>query len=196
MVQVYRNVREVVGIFDNHIRMEETIADLENSGIGRHLISVLGSEAAIKKQFGKNNPASDLLKDHPQAPRSPDIKQEELSVAQGAIISSGILTGVVAAIIAAGAITLPGALVTTIMIGGVGGGAVGAILAKLLGDKYASYFQQQIDQGGILLWVTSPDTDIENKALAVLKEHNARDIHVHELPASMADKPAGILASV
>ncbi len=174
-------VREAVGIFDAYDPMEKAIEELQISGFGRHQISVLGTEAAVRKRFGEKHVKTELLVDHPDAPRSPDIKKEELGIAQGVLVGGGILTGVVAAVIASGGLAVPG-IVTAAAIGGAGGTAGGGVLAKLLGDKYGEFFQNQIDQGGLLLWVNTPDKEAEAKAQAILKKYGAKDVHVHELP--------------
>lgn len=182
MTQQQEKIREAVGIFDDYDRMEKAIEILEEEGFGRHQISVLGSEAALKERFGTEQVSTQRLKDHPDAPRSPDIKREELAIGQGVLIGGGLFTGVAAAVIAAGGMAAPG-LVTAAVLGGAGGSAVGAVLARLLGEKYAAFFQQQIEEGGLLLWVNTPDPAMEAKAQAILKEYGARDVHVHDLPA-------------
>lgn len=174
-------VREAVGIFDDYDQLEQAIEALQVGGFARHHISVLGSDGAVKERFGAPHVQTGLLEDHPDAPRSPDIKKEELAIAQGALMSGGMLTGMAAAFIAAGGLAVPG-LLATVLIAGTGGTAVGAVLAKLLGDKHAEFFQKQIDHGGLLLWVATPDVAAEGKAREILKRYGARDIHVHELP--------------
>src|SRR3546814_10450965 len=86
----------------------------------------------------------------------------------GAIVASG---GTLAAIIAA-----------TAVAGGTGG-LIGSILAKWLGDHHARYLQEQIDHGGLLLWVRTWNAEDEGRAVAILKKHSSRDAHVHALPA-------------
>jgi hypothetical protein len=171
------SVREAVGIFDGYDQMEKTIEALQRDGFGRHQISVLGSEAAVKEKFGARHVKTELVEDHPDAPRSPNIKKEELRLAQGLPVGGGLLTGVVAAVImSGGGVAVPG-IVTTAVVTGAGGTVVGAYLAKLLGDKYAEFFQNQINQGGLLLWINTPNMAMEAKAIAILKQHGARDVH-------------------
>lgn len=190
MNQQKEKIREAVGIFDAYDQMEETIGDLQISGFARHQISVLGTEAAVKERFGAPHVKTELLKDNPDAPRSPDIKKEELGIAQGLLIGGGTVTGVVGAVIASGGLAVPGAVMAA-ALGGAGGITAGGVLAKLLGDKYAEFFQKQIDQGGLLLWVNTPDKDAETKAQAILKKYGARDVHVHEFPAEGAQEDDG-----
>ena len=71
-------------------------------------------------------------------------------------------------------------MVTTAAIGGLGGGAVGGLLAKVLGDEYSDFFERQIKSGGLLLWVKTPTREKEEKAQKILKEFDASDVHVHQ----------------
>ncbi|MGE0754419.1 MAG: hypothetical protein AB7L92_04595 [Alphaproteobacteria bacterium] len=189
----HTNIREVVGIFENYEAMGQTIDELERAGIGRHLISVLGSEKAMKERFGTDALDVNVLEDNPESPRSPFFKQEELSIAQGALISCGIIGGVGIAILAFGA-AVPGILLTGVLAGGAGGGAIGAAFAKMLEDKYSSFFQKQIDNGGVLLWVNCQDEATEEKTLQIMKHSNAHDVHIHEFPMSGSHRPSDMRA--
>ncbi|MDB2414810.1 hypothetical protein N9W34_03470 [Rickettsiales bacterium] len=179
-------VREVVGIFKNYEDMENAIDELEISGFSRHHISVLGSQKAVKETFGDSRVNAELLADNPDVPRSPDIKKEEMGLGQGILVSGGMVAGVASAIIASGGVAAPG-IITTIAVGGAGGTAVGAVLAKLLGDKYSEFFQNQIDNGGLVLWVNSPKIGMEIKAEEIMKKYGAEDIHVHEIPVNTSE---------
>jgi len=180
MNETSETIREVVGIFDDVNSMQEAISELEVSGFERRHISVLGNENALQEHFGKAELPTELLEDNPQTPRAANIKLEELGIGQSMLVSGGLLTGVVGAVIASGGLVIPGATVTTAVIGAAGGTAAGAGLAKLLGDKYAEFFHKQIEEGGLLVWVNTPDTEHESKAQAVLRKYGARDVHTHE----------------
>ena len=53
-----------------------------------------------------------------------------------------------------------------------------------IGDHHARYLQDQMDCGGLLLWVNTRDAALEKRAVEILKQHSAGDIHVHALPAA------------
>jgi hypothetical protein len=44
--------------------------------------------------------------------------------------------------------------------------------------------QEQLDRGGVLLWVHLRDATAEERALDVLRRHGARDVHMHDIPAT------------
>jgi len=169
--------REAVGIFDNIDALQSSIQELQSAGFDRSYISVLGSEAALKGIFGTLSTNTKTLAEDPNTPRAVNITQEEVSIAQGALVTGGIMVGVAAAIIASGGlVALSGALA-----GIVGGTAAGGILAKLLGDKYTEFFDNEILRGGLLVWVKTDNAEKEKSACVILKKHNARNVHVHDV---------------
>ena len=163
MTKKFRNTREAVGVFHNFNEMQKAIAELEISGFERRHISVLGSETAMREKFGRTQEKPEQLENHPEAPRSPNVAPEEVGVAQGVIVVGSTAIGIAAAAIASGGFAIPGAAITSVIVGGVGGTVVGGILAKVLGDKYADFFQKQIDKGGLLLWVQTENAEKEKK---------------------------------
>lgn len=87
--------------------------------------------------------------------------------AAGAVVATG---GTLALVIAAAALA-----------GGVGG-LLGSLLAKSVGDHHARYLQDELDHGGLLLWVRTWTSDDEKRASAILSRHSGRDVHIHTLP--------------
>ena len=49
--------------------------------------------------------------------------------------------------------------------------------------RHAEWLQEQLDRGGILLWVRTPTAEDERKAMEVLTRYSAHDVHIHEIPA-------------
>jgi hypothetical protein len=49
--------------------------------------------------------------------------------------------------------------------------------------RHADWLQEQLDRGGILLWVRTSDSVAEEAALSILKRHSAHDVHLHDIPA-------------
>jgi uncharacterized protein (DUF2249 family) len=66
-------------------------------------------------------------------------------------------------------------------LAGGAGGLFGAILAKIVGDHHAHHLQEQLDHGGLLLWVQTKDGAHEKRAVDILKKHSGRDAHVHAI---------------
>ena len=70
--------------------------------------------------------------------------------------------------------------------GGVGGGAIGGVLAKIIGQHHADYIEDQLERGGLLLWVRTWSAADEKHAIEILANHSGSDVHVHDLPATHA----------
>ena len=48
--------------------------------------------------------------------------------------------------------------------------------------EIADLIQEQIDHGGLLLWVRTRDEDHEKRAVDILKKHSGKDVHLHDIP--------------
>ncbi len=68
----------------------------------------------------------------------------------------------------------------TAIIGGLA--YLGAVGARLLGRDRAEALKDQLDRGGLLLWVHCRDGEHERRAVEILTRHGAEDVHVHDLP--------------
>ena len=78
--------------------------------------------------------------------------------------------------------TLAAGITAAVLAGGAGG-LIGSILARWVGDHHAHYLQEQMDRGGLLLWVRTWDAEGERRAVEILRKHSGGDVHVHALPA-------------
>jgi len=83
------------------------------------------------------------------------------------------------------------ALVGAAVAGGAGG-LVGATLSGFIDSHHAHYLQEQLDRGGLLLWVRTPDALHEHRAVDILKRHSAEDVHVHDLPDLAFEVKGGV----
>jgi hypothetical protein len=173
-----KSLHEVVGVFTVLDKMDDAIRELGVSGFSRLDISVLGSQHAMKEAFGKKIPETQYLGDSLKTPRSANIAGEELAIAQGVLVGGGLLAGVVSVVIVSGGLLASG-IAISLILGGTAGTAVGAFLAIMQGEKYASFFQKQIDSGGLLLWVRTSSKKKEEIAHKIFKKYGAHDVHVH-----------------
>lgn len=65
-------------------------------------------------------------------------------------------------------------------------------LSRCIDSHHAHYLQDQLDRGGLLLWVRTPDEEQERKAVKILKRHSADDIHLHDLPEPAFSTEGGV----
>lgn len=173
---------EAVGVFDDARTFQGAIDELESSGFDRADLSLVAGEDAVRAKLGHMYDKVADLEDDPKVPRAAFVSTEAIGDAEGGLIGG---LGYVGAVAAAGAVvasggTLAGALVVAALVGGAGG-LIGSALAKLVGDHHARYLQDQLDRGGLLLWVRTWDTAHERRAIEILSRHSAHDVHVHAL---------------
>jgi hypothetical protein len=185
------SLREAVGVFANANDLQAAIDELLSSGFHRAELSLLAGESALNVKLGGFVDARDF-EDDPTVPRSAYVSPEAIGDAQGGIVGALAYAGattVAGTVILSGG-TIAAALVAATLAGGAGSVA-GAVLGKWLGDHHACYLQTQIDHGGLLLWVRTRDVKAEERALRILREHSARDAHVHTLVSEAVQVAAG-----
>jgi hypothetical protein len=181
------NVCEVVGVFHKAEDLESAIDELLISGFDRAEISLLASEDAVATKLGGYyRPASELA-DDPAVPRAAFVSTAAIGDAEGALIGGLAYVG---AIVATGAVVMSGgalaAAVTAAALAGGAGGLVGSVLARLVGHHHAAYLQDQIENGGLLLWVRAWNESDEARALEIITKHAADKVHSRGICATTA----------
>jgi hypothetical protein len=180
-----KSVREAVGVFQSADALQDAIDDLESSGFDRAELSLAASERAIEEKLGHVYRKVSELEDDAAVPRVSYVAPESIGNAQGALVGGLMYVGAVAT---SGAIVLSGgalaAAIAAAVAAGGAGALIGAVLAKWIGDRHARHLQQQLDHGGLLLWVRAWNTEREARAVEILKAHSGQDVHIHELPAA------------
>ena len=152
-------------------------------------MSLLAGERAVEEKLGHRYKKVSALADHPTVPRAAYVSTEAIGDAEGGLIGGLMYVGGVAAagaVVASGG-TLAAAIAAAALAGGAGG-LIGSILAKWVGDRHAHYLQEQMDRGGLLLWVRTWDAELEKRAVEILRKHSAGDAHIHALPAEANTK--------
>lgn len=185
-----QRVREAVGVFDTVDTLQGAIDELLSSGFDRAELSLLASECAVEMTLGSVAFRRVELEDNPATPRGVYVSPDAIGTAEGGLIGGLAYLGAVAT---AGVIALAGGPLTAIIVGsllaGGAGGILGTGLAELVGRRRASYFQEQLDRGGLLLWVRTWDVHRENRAVEILRQHSGADVHVHDFPSTTASQP-------
>ncbi|MGD9923585.1 MAG: hypothetical protein AB7V13_19420 [Pseudorhodoplanes sp.] len=189
--QEIRTIREAVGIFHRNEDLQSAIDELLSSGFHRSELGLLASETAVREKLGAQFKSISALADDPAVPRAAYVSPEAIGDAQGGLIGALVYVGAAAA---AGAVVASGgtlaAIITAVVLAGGTGGLLGSALAKWLGDRHATYLQDQIDRGGLLLWVRTRGTTDEQRAIDILKRHSGGEVHVHAPPMQVAN-PTG-----
>jgi len=182
-----RRAREVVGVFSDSYTLDSAVEELVNSGFDLGDISLLAGEDAIIDKLGHKYDKVEAAEDDPVAPRVAYVPKDAFSRKEIAL--TGALVYVGATLAAGAALASGGALAMLLASGLVGaefGGLVGAVLGEVMEDRHAHYLREQLDHGGLLLWVKAPSPELEERAKQVLAKHSGRDVHAHDMPVATA----------
>jgi hypothetical protein len=178
-----QSIREAVGVFETPESLEATIDELQRSGFNRAALSLLAAETAVDAKLGHKYRKIAELEDDPIVPRCCYVSTESIGDAEGGLVGGLMYIGATAtagAVVASGG-TLALVISAAALAGGVGG-LFGALLADWLGRHHAHHLQEQLDHGGLLLWVRTWTPEQEARAADILSRHSGRDVHVHTLP--------------
>jgi hypothetical protein len=189
----HESVREAVGVFHDEDSLRSAVDDLLIAGFDRSYLSLLASHKTVEDKLGAKSEKIAEIEDEADVPVNAYAESDSRTEAEGIVIGGLAYVGAVGAIgaIVATGGTVAAALIAAAAAGGAGG-LIGVALSKLIEDHHARYLQEQLDRGGLLLWVRTPDAEHENRALDILKRHSADDVHVHELPDAKYEFKGGM----
>ena len=170
-------IQEVVGVFSSAEDLQDTIRDLEGTAFPRQDISVMGSRDELVEAFGEKTVNPLMAMDDDSTPREAPARPEEETIGAAALVGIPAYVGAMGLALASGAVAFP-AIIGAAIIGGIGGGSVGVVLNKLFGTRATRHIEEQIQKGGLLLWVRAPDEKRQSLAMQIMRNHNAHDVHV------------------
>jgi hypothetical protein len=175
-------VREAVAVFDDVSSLETAVDELHAAGFGEDAISLLAGHDAVERKLGRMYRRVEELEDDPRAPRTAFVSAKNLGERESRVLGS--LT-VLPTVIAAGTVVASAGAVAAAIVGtAIAGALVGTVFTHWMDRRHADWLQEQLDRGGVLLWVRTPTEEDERKALEILTRYSAHDIHIHEIPAA------------
>ncbi len=178
-----KTIREAVAVFPNAASLEDAIDELRSSGFDRPEISLLAAQGTVDEKLDHIYERVSELEDDPSVPRTAYISTESRGDAEGGMIGGLMYLGAVStagAVVASGG-TLAAAIASAAVAGGIGA-TIGSALALWIEQHHADYLQDQLDHGGLLLWVRTRDQAREEKAVDILRRHAGKDVHLHDMP--------------
>jgi len=182
-MQERKPVREAVAVFTNAEDLEAAVDELLSSGFARAELSLLAAADTVRKQLSHAFLSIRELEDEADVPVTAYVARESVGDAEGAVVGGlmyvGAFLGLGPVLASGGTI---GAAILAAVIGGGGGTALGALIARFLGQSHADHLEEQLLRGGILLWVRTRDTEHEEKARKILARHSGQDVHIHGVP--------------
>jgi len=178
-------LREAVAVFDCAAALEAAVDDLQSHGFDRAELSLLAGDDTVRRTLGHLYRRTEELEDDPHVARAAWVSTASRGDAEAGLVGTPLYIGAVTAagiVIASGG-TL-GAVAAAAALAGGAGGLIGAVLATWLGAHHARHLEGQLEKGGLLLWVTTRDTERETRAGEILARNGGRDVPVHTLPAT------------
>ena len=174
-------VREAVAVFDDVSALESAFDELRAAGFAKDQISLLAADAVVERKLGHLYQRVEELEDEPRAPRTAFVSGKHMGEREDRLLGSLI---VLPTVLAAGTVVATAGAVAAAIVGtALAGALLGTVFTHWMDQRHADWLQGQLDRGGILLWVRTPDEAAERTAMAVLTRHSAHDIHIHEIPA-------------
>lgn len=181
------SMREAVAVFDDPKTMQQALSDLQGSGFDRADISFIARDSYFRGHLAQDYRDMHAAEDDPKAERATPVEETDIRQRRTLEISTGATIAAFAAVgltVATGGATALAAGIGAAAAGGAAG--LGALLGKLYGQGQQKFMQEQIDRGGVLVWVHLRDATAEERALDILRRHGARDVHLHDIPATAA----------
>lgn len=185
--------QEIVGTLPSPEALESAVSELTSAGWDRSELSILAPHSLLGGEAV--GAETRQLADDPKVEHQAMVS--DVDMRQGRTLATG-MAGVVSAFVASGATILTGGTALAAIVGAaVAGGGAAALVegaASLAGKKRDDFLNEQLQQGGILLWARLEDPTGADRARAILARHGATDIHVHPIagePAAAAGQAAG-----
>lgn len=173
---------EAVAVFHDAAKLDAAVDALKKAGFKDEALSLLASEDAVEKKLGHRYERVEEMEDSDEAPRVAYRTQADLDDSEGTIIGS--LT-FLPAVIAAGTVVASAGVVAAAVTGtAIAGALIGTVLTRWLDHRHADLLQEQLEHGGLLLWVNIPTVDERDSAVRILMAHDGTDVHVHDFAKS------------
>jgi len=184
-----QSVREAVGIFFESQHLHEAVDELKASGFDLADIGLLAGEYTVKQKLGDFYNAINESADSPDGPRTAFVADKSVGDTVHGFIGALFFVGTT---VASGAIVASAAVLGGGLLAAVGGavalvGITGGALSLIIHESDAEYLEQQVDEGHLLLFVRTDDSEREKVALDILSKHGAFDAKIYEAPAIKQD---------
>lgn len=164
-------LQEVVAVFDSATQLEDAVFDLQRHGFDRAAFSLLASEHVVQQKLGRPYQSIQEMEDAPGAPRETFYSRVSRIEAE---------FGLPALLAAIGGLAF-GTLVVPALIAAGTGAAIGGVLGRMIHQHHAERLREQLERGGLLLWVNVRNEAEAEKAVQILNTNSAHDVHVHAL---------------
>lgn len=169
---------QAVAVFHDVAELDAAVEALIEAGFKRDDISLLASEVTVEEKLGHRYERVEDMGDNADAPRVAYRTLGEFADTERTI--ANVLT-YLPTMIAAGTVVASAGVVAAAVTGtAIGGAVLSTALARWLDQSHADHLQEQLEHGGLLLWVDTPGAEQQETALRLLKDHSGTDVHLHD----------------
>lgn len=169
---------QAVAVFQDVATLDSAVASLVEAGFNINDVSLLASDVTVADKLGHRYERVEELEDCAEAPRVAYRTLDEFADTERTV--ANVLT-YLPTIIAAGTVVASAGVVAAAIAGtAISGAVLSTVLARWIDKAHADHLQQQLEHGGLLLWVNTPTAEKQGTAIRVLKEHAATDVHLHD----------------
>jgi hypothetical protein len=175
---LHYTAREVVAVFADTKGVEAAIEQLAMAGVDRAALSVRGVDTEPPSQLGAASRSALAIAKDQAAPRAAFISHgtrvEGKAVAIALPLQIGSFAGAWAVAAAGGALV---AAIGAAAVGGAVGAGLGILLLRAVAHHHAAGIEAQLTQGGLILWVATPDDAAEPLVRDVLCRNGGQSVH-------------------
>jgi hypothetical protein len=173
--------REAVAVFDDVGDLEAAVEDLKEAGFPEDAFSLLAADEAVERKLGHVYRRVEEVEDEADVPRRRYAALNRLGDREDRVASAVTM---LPDLIAAGTVVGSSGPIAAAIAGLTTAGAtLATVLSHFMNRSHADWLQEQLDRGGLLLWVRTPTEADERRAIEVLTRHATHDVHIHEVPA-------------
>jgi hypothetical protein len=186
-------IREAVGVFHDQRSLQSAVDGLLIAGFDRSYLSMLADRRSVEAKLGHTVETVSDLEDDTEVPTRAFIGIDSLTEGKGVLFGVPFYVGACAAAISV--LASGGTLVTAFVVAAIAGiacMAIGIALVRVIGTRQAQRLSEQLERGGLLLWVRTPTPEDERRAIETMRVNGAADVHVHDLPKPHYAQAGGV----
>jgi len=184
--------REVAGLFRSREKLQAAVDDLLLSGFDRADLDLMGGLDRVRNVLRNASISLDQLAGAPRVSKGAPAWREDIALVQAMIVAIfGFVASAAAAavVIAFGGSIVP-AIIAAALAGSIAAALSGLVFARHFKPKDVVVLDENLQGGGVIVWVRVRTADQEAKARQILLAHGAEA--VREVETEIAKTPEDI----
>lgn len=186
-------IREAVGVFHDERSLQSAVDALLIAGFDRSYLSLLAGRRKVETKLGHAVESVADLEDDTAVPTQAYVGTDSRTEGKAALFGVPFYVGACAAailVLASGG-SLLWAFIAAAAVGALCTG-IGILVARGFDRRHSRKLQEQMERGGLLLWVRTPSAEDERRAIEALRLNGAEDVHIHDLPKPHYAQAGGV----